>query len=525
MAGKTENARRRLVRTAMLLAMVSGALFLLVCMLLVRSALIRSNTSHALSVAETIRSMLEPNTRSGRLRGVPQMQDRLDQLISGRAGIVHVFISDKAGRILYHASHKDHRARSVPPELPIVDAWPDNLSNPVAFRNGIYESALLISDGKRSLGAIYVGFSGAFVNGEMLPIVLWGGGAIVVMVLLAGLVAARLSHVTISGPVGMLVGQISCVNAGNGESMNMTVDPPGPEEYQRLCEVLNELFERIHRNSADLNARCKKLEEEVLARSRAENELQQHGEQLEELVDMRTGQLRDAQGDVVKNERLAMLGRVTATVSHEVRNPLSTIRSSLYTLRQLIEEPSEHIDQVLERAERNIVRCDRIIEELLDYTRQRQLDMELTNVDEWLAEVFDDIDIPRQIELIRSFDCGRYVPMARDYVRRCVINVADNASHAMTFADDPERMELRVSTFVRGEGVAIEFADRGPGIPPQQISKVFEPLYSTKGFGVGLGIPIVKQIAERHGGRFELASAEGEGTQATIWLPFGDPES
>ena len=109
-----------------------------------------------------------------------------------------------------------------------------------------------------------------------------------------------------------------------------------------------------------------------------------------------------------------------------------------------------------------------------------------------------------------------------DRFRRVIINLVDNAAQAIE--GDRERMASGASITVRSrvgdDRVEIDIADTGPGIPPDVFQRIFEPLFSTKGFGVGLGLPTVKQIVEHHGGGIEMTSVVGQGTRALVWLPL-----
>ncbi|MCH8999575.1 MAG: ATP-binding protein, partial [Proteobacteria bacterium] len=106
--------------------------------------------------------------------------------------------------------------------------------------------------------------------------------------------------------------------------------------------------------------------------------------------------------------------------------------------------------------------------------------------------------------------------------RRAVINVFDNACQAMRGEGDAETQSaerlLTVRTRERDGRIEVLIEDRGPGIPPDVYERIFEPLYSTKGFGVGLGLPVVKQIMEQHGGGIEIETEEGRGTRVCLWL-------
>ena len=126
--------------------------------------------------------------------------------------------------------------------------------------------------------------------------------------------------------------------------------------------------------------------------------------------------------------------------------------------------------------------------------------------------------------LRRDLEAGgppiRFDPEA---LRRAVINVIDNACQAMTHGHDDTGTEgngrLLVTTRVADGRIEIEIADTGPGIPEDALAKVLEPLYSTKPFGTGLGLPTVQRIMEDHGGGLEVDSEEGRGTRVTLWLP------
>lgn len=235
--------------------------------------------------------------------------------------------------------------------------------------------------------------------------------------------------------------------------------------------------------------------------------------------------LRQAQDELLRRERLVTLGRLTATVSHELRNPLGTIRTSTSLLRDGLDKGAPRAWRALDRVERSVIRCDRIIDELLDYTRIQDLEPELTPIGTWMSEVLDEQTIPSGIQLRQEFDLpGAMVPFDRDRLRRAVINVLDNACQAMTGDVGARTMETEPTLFVHTRHasgrVELIFEDTGPGIPPDLSTKIFEPMFSTKGFGVGLGLPVVSQIMEQHDGGIEIESEDGRGAKVCLWLPY-----
>jgi PAS domain S-box-containing protein len=264
--------------------------------------------------------------------------------------------------------------------------------------------------------------------------------------------------------------------------------------------------------------------EDVTVRNEAVAALRQANDELEQRVQERTAELRAAQDTLLRNERLSTLGQLTATVSHELRNPLGVILASIPLLRDGLEKEAPRAWRALDRVERSVIRCDRIIEEMTDYTRIRDLEPEFTRIETWLSKVLDEQTIPSGIQLRQEFHLpGVMVPFDPDRLRRAVINVFDNACQAMTGEVDAGTVEtehtLTVRTNQANGRIEMIFEDTGPGIPPELSTKIFEPMFSTKNFGVGLGLPVVNQIMEQHDGGIEIESEDGRGTKVCLWLP------
>jgi len=247
--------------------------------------------------------------------------------------------------------------------------------------------------------------------------------------------------------------------------------------------------------------------------------------ELERRVEERTTELHTVQDELLRKERLATLGQLTATVSHELRNPLGVIRNTMFTITEAVQASGLKLERALARIERSIGRCDAIITDLLDYTRIRELRRDQYSVDSWLGDVLDEQKLPESIELVRDFAAGdRTVSFDADRFRRVIINLVDNAAQAIEGGRDqmpPGALQrITVRSRIAGDRLEVDIDDSGPGIPPDVFKRIFEPLFSTKGFGVGLGLPTVKQIMEHHGGGIELISEPGRGTRALIWLPL-----
>jgi signal transduction histidine kinase len=239
-------------------------------------------------------------------------------------------------------------------------------------------------------------------------------------------------------------------------------------------------------------------------------------------VRIRTGELLAAQGELLNKERMAAIGHLTATVAHELRNPMSAIRNTVFMMKeqQSRGQPVE-LGRPLERISRSVDRCDKIIEELLDFSRSRTLQTEALVFDAWLRNVMAEFTAPSRIAIAIETNAGESkVALDTDRLQRVVINLVDNAVQALVehHAAGAARVVLR--TRILDDGLELQIEDNGPGIPAENLAKVFEPLFTTKRQGTGLGLPTVRQIVEQHGGTIALESTLGAFTRAVIRLPL-----
>jgi PAS domain S-box-containing protein len=267
------------------------------------------------------------------------------------------------------------------------------------------------------------------------------------------------------------------------------------------------------------------LIQDLTERKQAEEALKQLNEELEERVEERTAELRAAQDELVRKERLAALGQLTATVSHELRNPLGAMGASVAAIKKLAGDDNKLLGRSVAVLDRSIVRCDNIIGDLLDYSRVRPLEAESTGLDGWLETLLDEYAVTSGVELRRELESGVTVALDPDRFHRVMVNLLDNACQAMTGAEglDGVKAVLTVATRRDGDLVEVSVGDTGPGIAAGDREKIFEPLISTKNFGVGLGLAIVKRVVEQHDGGIAVESAPDRGTRFVMTLPVKEP--
>jgi signal transduction histidine kinase len=210
-------------------------------------------------------------------------------------------------------------------------------------------------------------------------------------------------------------------------------------------------------------------------------------------------------------------------VSHELRNPLAAIRNSLATVGMRTRDKGLAVEAALERADRNIERCARIIYDLLEFTQPRQLARVVTDLDQWLEQMLCDRTLPERVSLTTDLAAGSAASIDHEQIRQAIGRLVENAAAALTsptwHPDDQHPRHITVASVVAGPHVLITIADNGPGIPTDVLPRVFEPMFTTRNFGAGLGLPITRQIIEQHGGTIDIASPPEGGTAVAIRLP------
>lgn len=224
-----------------------------------------------------------------------------------------------------------------------------------------------------------------------------------------------------------------------------------------------------------------------------------------------------------RNGKLMQLGQLTATVAHEIRNPLGAIRTANYVLERKLKGRVEGVEAQLERINNGIGRCDKIITELLDFSRRKAISLKACAVDEWVSETVaeESKTLTGAPEIMLDLGLGTLETIFdQDQMRQVLINLLSNAAEAIgekikLGAPADYRPRITVHTRREGDLAKIVVQDNGPGISPNNLQKIREPLFTTKSFGVGLGIPAIEKILENHGGSLTIESEHGFGAEIT----------
>jgi len=251
---------------------------------------------------------------------------------------------------------------------------------------------------------------------------------------------------------------------------------------------------------------------------KAERELAEANDRLEENVRLRTAELHEAQADLVRSEKFATLGKVSGGIAHEIRNPLNAVKTSAYYLLNAKSASPEKVEEHLHRIDRQVTVIDNVVTALSDVARMPDADLCPVNLSKLLRNVVSTVELPSNISV--KFELPEDLPKVLVDVNQIVIafrNLLRNARDAMIL----EGGMLRVVADVSDESVTFRIIDSGTGIEPEILKKILEPLFTTKARGLGLGLSITREIVEKNKGSLSVESEVGKGSRFGIQLKRG----
>jgi len=261
----------------------------------------------------------------------------------------------------------------------------------------------------------------------------------------------------------------------------------------------------------------------------ARSDLQALNESLERQVEERTTALKSAQAQLVQSEKMSSLGKLAASVAHEINNPLAGILTYAKLLLRLHEE-GELTETVRESCARNLrlvqretERCSAIVRNLLDFARQRPpslKDIDVSAVVEEALSLLSHRLRMQDVTLQKDLPPMPLVKADFGQLRQSFVNIALNACEALNKGGT-----LTVTSRAVGNMVEVAIADTGPGIAPEHLSHILDPFFTTKEKGTGLGLSVVYGLIDRHGGTLDIKSQVGQGTTVIVRLPVATPSA
>lgn len=422
----------------------------------------------------------------------------LEDDISGKLFYIHeIAVVDNDNKIISHTDPKNHPLLSNYHSHIHSGGFKDHRISHID--NDVFEKSIPIFYSGEKLATLIISFDSAPLLAHLEQL-LSESIILTIIILITIIIITAILARFVDIPLSKITQQLN--NLGSNKV-----------HFERLAQKQDE-FGQLART---IEAVDKQLYNDKIAL----NDYQTH---LEELVSERTAKLEDAQNELVKSERLAVLGQLTATVSHELRNPLGAIRPSLYVLRKRIPDADEKLLAVMDRIDRNVQRCDHIVDELLDFTRIKQLELSNIEFNSFIRKIIAEQEINPDITITLALaNDDIHLDADINRLRRAIINVVDNGCHAMLEEYETDiykaNAALTIETRQDDDFAYLIVRDNGCGMTDDVVEKIFVPLFSTKGFGVGLGMPLVQKIIQQHHGEITVSSKINNGTSITFKLP------
>jgi PAS domain S-box-containing protein len=239
-------------------------------------------------------------------------------------------------------------------------------------------------------------------------------------------------------------------------------------------------------------------------------------EQLEQKVEERTRELKKSQEQLLRAQRLAVIGELAGMVGHDLRNPLTSISGAVYYVKKRLSSKIDgKVNEMLDLIGKNIVYSNKIINDLLDYSREIKLDITETIPKSTIKEALSLVEIPKNVQVIDLTEGKPKIKVDTAKIKRAFVNILKNAVEAM-----PRGGTLTTKSRKSDGNVEFVFSDTGVGVSKKTIEKFWTPLFTTKAKGMGFGLAICKRIVEAHGGSISVKSSRGKGTTFTVTIPI-----
>jgi signal transduction histidine kinase len=246
-----------------------------------------------------------------------------------------------------------------------------------------------------------------------------------------------------------------------------------------------------------------------------ENRVQARTKDLETALN----ELREAQESLVRREKLAMLGQLAGGVGHELRNPLGVMTNAIYYLLMVLKEASPDVKEYLGIIRTQIALSEKIIGDLLDFARIKQPQVETVAIEKIVREQLERVGDLNGVKLVEDFPAG-LPPIRVDRVQigQVVLNLVTNALQSMEGNGKLGTLGLSAKPGSNGY-VRLEVRDTGIGMTQGQLDNMFEPLFTTKARGIGLGLAVSRSLVQANGGEISAVSEQGKGSAISIDLP------
>lgn len=316
--------------------------------------------------------------------------------------------------------------------------------------------------------------------------------AAALLVIVGGLAALLISR-QITGPLAEITQAAEGIAHGD---YSRRVKASRSDELGILAESFNTMAEKVDDSTHQL-----------------ENRVQERTRELEATM----SELHDAQESLVRREKLVMLGQLAGGVGHELRNPLGVMTNAIYYLLMVQKEAPSDVKEYLEILRTQIALSEKIVGDLLDFARIKQPQLETLSVDRIVTEQLERVGSLNGVRLEKDIPSSLpQVRVDRVQMGQVVLNLVTNALQAMEGKNGTLTFRARPG---RAGYVRLDVTDTGVGMTTSELEKMFEPLFTTKARGIGLGLAVSRSLVHANGGEISAVSEEGKGSTLSVEFP------
>ena len=355
------------------------------------------------------------------------------------------------------------------------------------------------SNSAEIIGVVRVGVSLARINEEIDKITQSAIFLTIIVIIVSILISFFLIRVLLN-PIKELLLGTKKIAAGD---LSYRVPLTSSDELSDLAESFNSMAQ-------DLKSYVDELNNEKQDLLKLKIMLEQRSKELEETLD----KVQNIQEELLRSEKFATIGRLAASVAHELRNPLASLKNISYYLSKMGSFEDPKAKKMLDMLSSDVSRANKIITDLLDYSRAKKLNKLEMWIDEFIEKAILNVAVAANIKIIKQLEHFKAI-VDPDKMTQVLINLISNARDAMT-----DGGSITISSKKKNGFYEIKVIDTGTGMSKETASHIFDPLFTTKLKGIGLGLSIVKEIIDAHFGSIAVDSVEERSTTFTIMLPL-----
>lgn len=323
------------------------------------------------------------------------------------------------------------------------------------------------------------------------------------IVILAGIIISFFLVKIILTPIKELMLGTQKISSGD---LEYRVSINSKDEFKELANSFNSMAQDMETHIRELNLEKRELMRLKIAFEQRSNELEETLKKVQII-----------QQDLVRAEKFATIGRLASSVAHELRNPLAAIKNISYFLSRMHNFDDDKSKMMVKMLSDEVLRANKIITELLDYSRIKKLTKLAIEIIPFINKVLPEIPMPENVKIVTELE-DFTVMLDPDKITQVLINLITNARDAMP-ADKRDGL-IKVTARTEGNVCQIFVEDNACGMSEETLSHLFEPLFTTKLKGIGLGLPIAKEIIDAHQGKITATSIKDVGTTFRIELPL-----